>query len=249
MTILLPALLTAFIISAISLAGVLVIKVTPARMKKLLFILVSFSAGAMLGTALLHLLPEAAALNPDSLLPYLLVIIGFTTFFILEKALRVHHCHDGECETKQHIGTLNLVGDGVHNFIDGLIIISAFAVNPGLGLVVSLSVAFHELPQELGDFGVLLYAGYTRAKALWFNFLSALLAVLGVLIGYIFINAINGLSAWLLPVAAGGFLYIAAADLIPEMHKDSHKGRTWWSLIIFIIALAFMWVLKAMGVE
>lgn len=246
---LLSALLAALAISAISLAGVALIRVRQSRLQRLLLVLVSFSTGALLGGGLLHLLPEAVELMPGSLTPFLLAVAGFAAFFLLEKALRIHHCHDGECATNQHIGTLNLVGDAVHNFIDGLILVSAFAVSPGLGVVVAVSVIVHEVPQELGDFGVLLYAGFSRSRALLYNFLTALTALLGVLVGYVFINAIDGLSALLLPVAAGGFLYIAAADLIPELHKDSHSGRAWWSTATLLLALAAMWGLKVLGVE
>lgn len=242
-------LVAALIVSAVSLVGVIFVKIDQQRLRRTLLWMVSFSAGGMLGGAFFHLLPEAVADQPDSLWPFLFTLSGFGLFFIFEKVLRIHHCHDQDCARRQHIGTLNLTGDAIHNFIDGLIIMSAFMVNIPLGIVVTISVALHEIPQEIGDYGVLLYAGYSRLRALFYNFISALLAVAGVIAAYIFINLIGSLTLFLIPFAAGSFIYIAAADLIPELHKELHWRRSIISLAVFVLAVAFMLFMKIYGTE
>lgn len=248
MTIFIQALLAAFIVSLISLAWAVLLKADQTKLNRALILMVSFSAGALLSTAFLHLLPEAIAINGNSLSPYLMLLAGFGLFFILEKVLRVHHYHEGDCDDRKdnprHIGPLNLIGGGIHNFIDGLIIVSSFLVSSELGVAVTISIALHELPHELGDYGVLLYAGYSRLRALFYNFLTACLAMAGVVLGYYFSHLINGFTSALLPFAAGGFIYISATDLIPELHKDIHRKRSFLTFAIFVLAVALMWAIK-----
>ena len=159
----------------------------------------------------------------------------------MERILRWHHCHEPGCEIhKRHLGYLNLIGDGIHNLLDGLIIFSAFYTSPALGLPVLISLALHEIPQEIGDYGVLLYAGFKKSQALFYNFISALSAVVGVIIGYLLINQMSNLNNFILPFAAGGFIYIAASDLIPELHKETNLKKSLIFFIFFIIALVLM---------
>jgi zinc and cadmium transporter len=172
------------------------------------------------------------------------VIIGFCVFFILEKFLRWHHCHDKHCEDKAHLGYMNLIGDSLHNFLDGIIIVSTFMANPVLGVATTISIISHEIPQEMGDFGVLLYSGMKKTQALLYNYLVAAIAILGVIIGYFLINRISGLNTFLLPLAAGGFIYIAASDLIPELQEEINARRSVINFGIFILALVFMYVIK-----
>jgi len=245
MLVLIYALIAVFIVSLMSFSGALSLVVSGRRLNKLLLYLVSFAAGSMIGAAFFHLLPEALeAQNPLPVFVWLLV--GFCLFFILERFLRWHHCHNGKCETHAHLGWLNLIGDGVHNLIDGLIIFAAFAGGPALGAPVTLSIILHEVPQELGDFGVLLYAGFTKKRALLYNFFSACSAFAGVLLGWIFYRSSDLPAAWLLPLAAGGFLYIAASDLVPELHKDKNIFRAALSFLMFVLALIFMCAVKVL---
>jgi len=244
MTALLYSILGAFLVSLLAFLGLITLALKEKTLNKILIYLVSFSAGGLMGGAFFHLLPESLDLSNEAILIFVYVMIGFIFFFLTEKILRWHHCHDGHCdEPQKHLGYLNLIGDSVHNFLDGIIIVSSFLVNTGLGIVVTFSIVFHEIPQELGDFGVLLYSGMKKSKAILFNFLTALFAILGVVIGYFLISWIGNLTAVLVPAAAGGFIYIAASDLVPELHKETKAKSSLISFFIFLLALVFMYLL------
>ncbi len=231
-------------VSLISFIGVVSLLLKENLLEKVLFLLISFSAGALIGGAFLHLIPEAVEKSGQGGV-YLFVIVGFILFFILEKYLYWRHCHKGKCEI--HAFTyLNLIGDGAHNFMDGLIIGSSFVVNIHFGLATSFAIIMHEIPQEIGDFGVLVYGGMKRNKALFYNFLSALTAVLGTAIGYGLANASGVFLKLLMPMAAGGFIYIASCDLIPELHKQKDIKKATLSMAVFILGVAFMYFAAAM---
>jgi len=233
------ALSASIIVSLISFIGVISLLLKKNLLNKILLLLISFSAGALIGGAFLHLIPEAVEKGGHSEV-YLFVIVGFIFFFILEKYLHWRHCHKDKCDI--HTFTyLNLVGDGVHNFIDGLIIGSSFVVNVNFGLATSFAIIMHEIPQEIGDFGVLVYGGLNKNKALFYNFLSALTAVLGTVIGYVLANTSDAFLKLLMPVAAGGFIYIASCDLIPELHKQQDIKKATLSMAVFILGVAFMY--------
>lgn len=240
------AILAAIIVSLISLVGVFTLSLKEKILEKILLMLISFSAGAMLGSAFFHLLPEALEFSASFEKVFIFTLIGMLTFFVLEKVLRWHHCHDTNCETHhhKHLGHLNLFGDAVHNLIDGIVIAGSFAVSVPLGITITLSIALHEIPQEISDFGVLIYAGFSKIKALMFNLFSGLLAVAGVLIGYFLIIYINHINLFLLPFTAGGFIYIAATDLVPEIHKENRLGRSVISFIFFVGAIVLMMFAK-----
>lgn len=214
------------------------------KLNKILLLLVGFSAGALFGGAFLHLIPESLnSLSSD--LVGVSVMLGFALFFIIERVLRWNHCHKyGEnCEVHS-FKYLNLIGDGIHNFIDGLIIATSFVVDFKLGIATTLAVVIHELPQEISDFGVLVYGGFSRKKALLFNFLSALIAILGVIIGFFLSSYVENISSWLLPFAAGGFIYIAASDLVPELHKEHNIKKSFLSFFLSVLGVLFMWLMK-----
>ncbi len=230
------------LVSLISLIGVITLIIREEILNKILLSLVGFSAGALIGGAFLHLLPEALE-QTNSTTIFLYVIIGFMLFFILERILYWRHCHEEKCSI--HMFTyLNLIGDGMHNFIDGLVIAASFIVDISIGLVTTIAVIAHEIPQELGDFGVLVYGGFSKPKALLWNFTSAITAVFGALIGYFFIMHSKAATSFLIPFTAGGFLYIAASDLIPELHKQSELKRSILSFILFLIGICFMGFMK-----
>ncbi len=233
------------IISGLSLAGVFTLAMKEKTLQQILLLLVGFSAGALAGGAFLHLLPEALEKLKVSE-TFLFALAGFTLFFLLERILYWRHCHEGKCDI--HLFTyLNLFGDGLHNFIDGLVIAASFIVSPPLGIATSLAVASHEIPQELGDFGVLLYGGFSKARALFYNLLSALMAVAGGVIGFYLSETISGLAIVLLPLTAGGFIYIAASDLIPELHKEKDANKSNLAFVLFIIGILFMWGMKQLA--
>jgi zinc and cadmium transporter len=243
MTALIYALISAFIVSLLAFVGIITLSFKEKFLKRILIYLVSFSAGGLMGGAFFHLLPESVEEGQRSLIVFSYAIIGFCLFFLIEKFLRWHHCHDKQCDSSMHLGYINLIGDGAHNLIDGIIIITAYVVSPGLGLAATISIIFHELPQELGDFGVLLYSGFNKSKAILFNFLTALICVLGVIIGYILINLVAGVTSVLIPLAAGGFIYIAATDLIPELQKVLKTRHSILTFFVFILALVLMFLL------
>ncbi len=248
-------LLSVIIVSSVSLVGVITLVLQPALLERILFILVSFAAGAMLGAAFLDLLPEAIEQSPDGV--FGAVLVGIVVFFILETFLYWYHCHSGKCERHSHVhGThaanrhikmpvtyLNLVGDGVHNFMDGVIIATSYLVSVPLGIITTLAVVFHEIPQEIGDFGILVYGGFTRLEALTYNFFSAITAIAGAMLAYFFATAIENFTAWLVPFAAGGFIYIATVDLLPELHQTQKFKKAVAQLFFFLLGIGVMWVL------
>lgn len=265
-------LLSVAVISLISLAGAATLAFTALRRHRVMIILVALAAGTLLGDSILHLLPEALeAWAPDGgaepagghdahAFPIqlgLLILGGFFIFFLLEVGLRWGHAHGepehapGHDPAHQRIepfGWLNLVGDAVHNFIDGVLIAVAFIANPATGVATAIAVGFHELPQELGDFGVLVRSGMRPARALMYNLLSALLAFVGA--GLVLLVGLpeETLAAYALPLIAGGFLYIAAADLIPELHHHSgarEATMVFLAMIIGVLSMASLLALEA----
>jgi zinc and cadmium transporter len=242
MGILLYIILSTLLISLISLIGIFFLSVKEDLLKRILIILVAFSAGTLIAGAFFHLLPESLEhLKADR--AFLYVIIGFTSFFFLERAFYWHHCRSGICN--EHAFTyLNLFGDALHNFIDGILIAGSFMSGISIGIVTTLAVAFHELPQEISDFAVLLYGGFSKSKALIYNLLFSLTAVAGGIIGYFLSSKINGFSVFLLSFTAGGFIYIAATDLIPEIHKEKSSPKGSYAFIVFVLGLFFIWIIK-----
>ena len=184
--------------------------------------MVSFAAGAMLGDVFLHMIPELAEENSLTLTSSLYILSGILLFFILEKIIHWRHCHLSAAKDHSHpLAFMNLVGDAVHNFIDGVLIAGSFLLSVPVGIATTVAVILHEIPQEMGDFGVLLHSGMKPKKALLFNFLSALTAVLGALVILVVGMSNENVTHIIIPITIGGFLYIANADLIPELHKET----------------------------
>lgn len=236
---LLSILIATLIISSGSLIGVLAISIKPVILNKFLLPLVSLSAGTMLGAAFLHQLPESVeSLDPH--LVFQIALLSFIAFFLFERVLHWRHCHDEAHLTKHTIGYMNLVGDALHNFIDGLLIAASFAAGESLGIVAVLAIALHEIPQEIGDFGVLLHSGFSRTKALIANIGVSLTSVLGGVIGYYLSNSTGVFATYLIPVAAGGFIYIAGADLIPELKSGKTTKKTLATVFMFILGVFLM---------
>lgn len=235
--------ISTFIVSLLSLVGILSLLLKEKVLLKALSYLVSLSAGGLMGGAFLHLIPEALIQSPaEQVFFYLLV--GFFIFFIIEKVMYWRHCHEGHCPVHT-FAYMNLIGDGIHNFIDGVIIALSFVVNINLGIITTLIIMMHELPQEIGDFGVLIYGGFKRGKALFFNFISAITAIIGGVFGYYLLSFAGNLVGFLLSFAAGGFIYIAASDLTPEIRKETDVKKSLVSFIIFAIGVLIIYIMRA----
>lgn len=229
------ALASVLVVSSVSLISVFALSVREAFLRKYIFVFISLAVGALLGDSFIHLIPEALESDIGTTTASLLIIVGLILFFIMEKFLHWHH--HGEDELESHIhpaGKLILFSDGIHNFIDGIILGVSFMVSIPVGLATTVAVILHEIPQEIGDFGVLLHSGYTKGRAIFLNFLSALCAVLGVLVSFILGQSGEAFILWILPLAAGGFIYVAVADLIPELHKTKDS----YTLIQIIAVIA-----------
>ena len=241
-------LVSTFLISLIALLGAITLFLKEKLLNKILLILVAFSAGALIGGAFLHLIPEAvekAGVGEAALLNlFLYLISGFCAFFILENFIKWHHHHAVSHPEIMPFSYLILVSDGIHNFIDGLIIAASFVVSFPIGIATTLAVALHEIPQEIGDFGVLIYGGIKRIQALFLNFLSAVLAIFGGFFGFLLSGKIGDSVVFLLPFAAGTFIYIASSDLLPEIkHKESFK-RTLIHFFVFLLGIFLMLLVK-----
>jgi len=236
------------LVSLISLVGLVTLAVRKEVMSKLLLIFVSFSAGGLLGDAFLHLLPEAVEGAGFTVSLSLNLMLGIGIAFTTEKFICWIHCHIPTSSEHEHkLGWMNLFGDGVHNFIDGLAIGGSYLVSIPIGVTTTMAVLFHEIPQEIGDFGVLVYSGFSSTKAIYYNFLTALTAVVGTLTSMMLALSPNLLMEFLMPFTAGTFIYIACADLIPELHKTSSvtMGDSTLQLAAQCSGVAVMLLLKA----
>lgn len=262
-----------FLIGLSSLIGLFMISLKEKTLDKILFILIAFATGTILASALFDLIPESLQhlkeLNKggvgiaDSFL-FTLVIVGFVVFFVIERFIYWFHGHahekeeqlmcysnitDGNVETIERDGNiksfalLNLFGDSLHNFLDGIIIMVAFLSGPRNGVVITLAVLFHELPQEIGDFGILIYGGFSKKKALLFNFLSAMIALFGGLLAFLLSDALELFNFFFLAFSGGGFLYIASTELMPELMKQKDLKKSILQTIIFLAGLVLIMAL------
>ena len=226
------------LMSAIAMVGSVTLFLKPETLNRLLLPLVAFAAGSLIGGAFFHMIPAALDGHDNSLGIGIAVVAGFTTFFVLEQLLHWHHCHRAQSDCKQPLTYLILIGDALHNFLGGLAIAGTFLIDIRLGITSWLAAAAHEIPQELGDFGVLVHGGWSRRRALLFNVLSGLTFLVGGLLAY-------GLSfrmdvSWLIPFAAGNFLYIGASDLVPEVNKHHDLKANSIHLLAFVLGLALL---------
>jgi zinc and cadmium transporter len=258
------------VIGSLSLIGVVMISIKEKTLDKILFVLIAFATGTILASALFDLIPEAlhhleelgdeGIVLSESLL-FILVIVGFVTFFIIERFIYWFHGHAHEKEDKlvcyigedewegdttnrggsvKNFALLNLIGDGLHNFLDGIIIMVAFLSGTRNGIVVTLAVFFHEFPQEIGDFGILVYGGFSKRKALLFNFFSGMIALLGGIMAFILSDVLEVFNFFFLAFSGGGFLYIASTELMPELLKQDNLKKSIVQALIFLCGLALI---------
>ncbi len=231
----------ALVVGLISLAGVLVLPFKQKTMDRLLFMLIAFATGTLLGAAFLDLLPEASEELPVSSV-FLYALVGILAFFALEKLIHWHHHHRGKHRAvEKPLAYLNLAGDSVHNFFDGVAISASFLAGVDVGIATTVAVVLHEIPQEIGDFGLLLYSGFSRKKALFFNLLGALFAVLGAVAFYYFSAAIAGLSSVVLAFTGGMFTYIATAGLLPEFQKEVDLKKSLVQFVLILLGVFAIW--------
>lgn len=235
------ALISVGLVSLISLIGLSLLSLAVDQLRRLLFLLVSFSAGVLMGDAFIHLLPELAEDYGFDLAASLSILSGITVFFIVEKIIHWRHCHHPTDANHVHpFVVTNLVGDTIHNMVDGLVIGASYLVSVPVGIATTIAVALHEIPQEVSDFGVLLHGGFSKQKALWLNFLVALSSVVGVVGALLIGRYVAGITGFLVAFSAGAFIYIAGADLIPELHKEVRIKRSIAQLVLFVLGIIVM---------
>lgn len=205
--------------------------------------LVSFAAGVLLGAAFLGMIPKAIASDPGA--PILAsVLAGLVLFFVLEKLVLWRHCHDADCPVHGQAAPLILFGDALHNFVDGVVIAAAFLVSVPLGITTALAVIAHEVPQEVGDFAILLDSGYSRTRALWLNTLSSTATLPGALVGYFWLAQMNQAIPYILALSAASFIYIALADLVPSLHQRTSRANALWQLALLLAGIGSIAVLQ-----
>lgn len=243
------SIISVIIVSLISLVGLSILAISTKKLQNIIMLLVSFSAGALLGDAFLHLLPDAKGTSTE-IATY--ILLGIIISFIIEKFVNWHHCHHHHHEGHEHheiqsFAIMNLVGDSVHNFIDGLVIGGSYIASIQLGITTTLAVILHEIPQEFGDFGVLIHGGFTKWKAIFYNFITALTAVVGAIVALTIGSTNETFINFLIPFATGGFIYIAGSDLIPELHRETKISVSLLQLISLLAGIGMMYLLLIVG--
>ena len=239
------SLVSVILVSLLSLVGVLTFSLKEENLKKIVLYLVSFSAGGLFGHAFIHMIPESVGETGFGLQVSLYILIGIIASFVIEKFFQWRHCHIPTSEEHPHsFAYMNLFGDAVHNFIDGLIIGGSYLASIPLGIATTLAVVFHEIPQEIGDFGVLIYGGFNRSRAIFFNFSTAFTAIFGTIVALSVGFFMQDFIPFLIPFAAGNFIYIAGSDLIPELHKqESGLLKSALQLTAFILGVLILFSL------
>lgn len=230
-----------------SFIGIFTISLNEKTLHKVLTLLVAYSAGTILGAALFDLLPEAVELVDEELV-YPIIAFGFVFFLFLERTIYWYHGHGHEHEFEEGEMTesfayLNLVGDFIHNFIDGIIIAASFVNSFTVGVAATIAVIFHELPQEMGDYGILIYAGVERRRALILNSVAALSVVAGGLFGSFFLSTMEVLEGYMVAFSAGAFIFLSASELIPEMHEEHDRVKALLQLVVLILGMATIYYL------
>ncbi len=241
------ALLSAVVVSLISFIGVFLLSVKRQALNKVLVLLLAFAVGALLGNAFFHLLPEAYFHLPSTSWTAWLCMAGFLIFLFIEQFLHIHsHDKTGEGKIKNY-GYLSLYADGIHNFTDGILIAVSWMFSPEVGLATTIAIVLHEIPQEISDFAVLLQAGFERRNALLYNFYSACTAILGTLLTLWVGEKLSHLSTYVMPFAAGGFIYLAATSLLPEIIRKTNKRNFWLYILCILSGIFIMYCFSTSG--
>jgi zinc and cadmium transporter len=233
------SLLSVMVVSGISLVGIITLGIKYDRLQKILSYLVSFSAGALLGDVFVHILPEIME-GENALSTSVYILVGIILFFILERFLLWHHSHTSHKESIHSIVYLTIFGDALHNFLDGIAIAASFVISIPLGIATTVAVVLHEIPQEIGQFAILVHGGWSRKKALLYNFVSALTAILGAVAALLFSRSFENLSGVLVAFGAASFIYVAMSDLIPELQKEPSPKKSLIQLIWMMCGVGVM---------
>lgn len=226
------AFISVVFVSLLSLLGAVFLVFQRELVGKFITLTLAYSSGVLLGTTFFDLLPESIEKLPNS--TFAMTVFGIICFFALEKLLQWHHHIEGDHGEEKAVAYLSLVGDAIHNFGDGVVIGAAYLVSIPLGITTTIAVVAHEIPHELSDFTILLHGGLSGVKALWFNFLSALTAVAGTIVILLLSTRFADVALWFVPFAAGNFIYIAASDLIPELHKKRDISSSLLQILLLV---------------
>lgn len=232
------AILSACLVSILSFVGVFLLYFKSDKLSGILNLLICFAIGTLLGNAFFQLVPESYFHMESAAITSWFILGGFLVFFVMEQLIHINHANK---KTIKPYGYLSLYADGIHNFVDGILIGATWMFSPELGLATTLGIILHEIPQEISDFGILLRAGFNKRKALLFNFISACTAILGTAIALWIGTQIAHFSIYMLPVAAGGFIYLATGCLIPEILRDTTKKNLAVNIIFILSGLAFIY--------
>lgn len=242
------ALISTILVSITSLIGIFLLFIKSGSINKILNLLIAFSVGTLLGNSFFHLIPESYQHIPQKDWTAWLIMVGFLIFFVLEQVL--HTKQSTKTVTQQQkatYGYLSLYADGVHNFMDGVLIGISWLVSTELGIATTVTILFHEIPQEISDFGILLKAGFSKRKALFFNFLASLTAVFGTILSLWMGHIAQSISHYTLPLIAGGFIYLSTTSLLPELVRETDKYKLWFYLIAILLGLALMFYFSTIG--
>jgi zinc and cadmium transporter len=234
------------LVSLFSLVGILLLMLQDRILNYVVILLVSFSSGSLFGNAFIHLLPETVARSGFTIWVSIFTLSGIAGSFVVEQFVHWRHVHSpAQAETEvEAFAYMNLLGDAVHHLLDGVVIVSAYALDIRVGVATTIAILFHEIPQEMGDFGVLVHGGLSRKKALFFNFVTALTALIGALLTMVLINFTQQITVFLIPFSAGTFIYIAGSDLIPQLHKENEVRDSLLQLVFFTLGISVMFVLN-----
>jgi zinc and cadmium transporter len=241
------ALGSVILVSLVSLVGIVLFRVPAWAARYVIIALVSFSSGSLFGDAFIHLLPESVERHGFGVRISLYVLSGIAASFFVEKIIHWRHEHSASEDHIESFAYMNLLGDAVHNFIDGSIIAAAYLLETRVGIATTIAVLLHEIPQEMSDFAVLLHGGFSRSKALLYNFVTALTALVGLGFTVVMAEHASEIVTFLTPFAAGGFIYIAGADLIPQLHKEPSAGSSLMQLLFFLMGIGVMVALRSSG--
>lgn len=234
------------LVSLVSLVGLLFVGLHDHWLQRSLSFLISFAVGGLIGDVFIHILPEMVTVEQEFFpTASFLIAVGILLSFLLEKVIHWHHCHRIDCPTRPHpLGTVSLVGDAAHNITDGFLIASSYLVDTGTGIATTVAVLLHEIPQEIGDYAILRHSGYSHGRTLFLNFLTALTALVGAMLVLALHVSLPNIERSLLPLVAGNFLYIAVADLLPELHKQTKILSSLLQLVGVTAGIGVMSLLK-----
>ena len=232
------------LVSLFSLVGIVLLMLKERVLNYVIILLVSFSSGSLFGDAFIHLLPETVEKHGFTIAVSIFILCGIAGSFVVEKIIHWRHVHYPQQAAMEAFAYMNLLGDAVHNFLDGVVIAAAYAVDVRVGVATTIAILFHEIPQEMGDFGVLIHGGVSRNRALFFNLVTALTALVGAILTILLINLVDQLTVFLIPFAAGTFIYIAGSDLIPQLHKEKAVRHSLLQLLCFALGIAAMVILR-----